>query len=154
MYEDTLTTSNIFQIQDRITEKIVSSIAQVHGVIYRSELSAISRRQPKQLGAYDCVLKTFEYYRSYSAEEHLSVRSCLQDAIETEPDYAKAWTSLALVYIDEYRYDFNRLPEPLVRADRALQKALELDPDDAMAHMQAAILGFFQKDIVRFDLVE
>ena len=47
--------------------------------------------------------------------------------MEKSPDYADAWASLALMYLEEHKHSFNERPDPLVRAAEAARRAQALD---------------------------
>ncbi len=142
-YENELSASNVFAIQDEIASAVVASIAQPYGVIQRHYI-------PDDFGAYECVLKTYEYMRHANAESHARVRDCLEIAVEVEPKYATAWAWLGFTYIDEYRFKFNPRADPLDRAEEAIARAIELDPNSGTAYLVRAHLAFFRKDTEGF----
>ena len=62
------------------------------------------------------------------AEAHAKARDCLERAVKLDPNYALAWAHLGQMYFEEYKYGYNKRPEPVERALDATRKALELDP--------------------------
>ena len=62
------------------------------------------------------------------------------------------WTSLARMYLEEYKHSFNARPDPLGRAAAAIGKALMLDPASQFAYYGLASTRFFQKDFDAFRL--
>ena len=100
--------------------------------------------------AYDLVLQAASYHRFINYEEHAPARDLLERAISLDPRYSRAYRELSWVYLDEYRFGYNARPSPLERALRAARTAVELSPDDAMAHCQLAKVHFFRRELAQF----
>jgi adenylate cyclase len=100
------------------------------------------------------VLRFHPYWLNPSATEHLFLRNCHEQGASSTPYDARVWTNLAWLYLDEHRFDFNRIsaPDPpLERAAEAARRAVSLQPDSARAHLAVAIVQWFRKDIRSFD---
>ena len=149
-YERELTPSNVFEVQDDITESVVGVIADVHGMIRRVQLEALSNRSIDSLEAFECVLRANAYYYVMTPEEHLLVRGCLERAVKEEPDYVEAWSVLASVYIDEHSLGFNPERGSMRRALEAAQEAVRLDPSDQLGHYMVAHAQFIRQDLDAF----
>lgn len=137
-------------MQDDITESVVGVIADVHGMIRRVQLEALSNRSLDSLQAFECVLRANAYYYVLTAEEHLLVRGCLERAVKEEPDYVEAWSLLAGVYIDEHSLGFNPERGSIRRALEAAQEAVRLDPSDQLGHYMVAHAQFIRQDLDAF----
>ena len=139
-------TSDIFEAQDELTDSIVATIADPFGVLTRS-LGALVKGNPAgELTAHECVLWTFSYWQRVVPDEHAEVRAALEQALEREPNHAEAWACLSRVYLDEFRFDFNVLPDALIRALQSAQKAVELDATSQLAYLSLAEAHFFRKE--------
>ena len=68
-----------------------------------------------------------------------------------DPNFSWAHAELAHVYLDEYRFQFNSLPNPLTRALDAAHRAVELDPYNALAVWRLAKVHFYQHELERFE---
>ena len=154
-YDRELTAENIFDVQDEITEHIVTRIAEPYGVITRAGLQKAKRKSTHSLSAYECVLRAREYYAVEVPELFPPARDCLERAIILDPDYAEAWIWLALLYIRQHSFglDGPAAPPPLDRALDAAQRATKLEPDNAMAHFALAGVYFFRHELERFRVV-
>ena len=154
-YDRELTAENIFDVQDEITEHIVTRIAEPYGVITRAGLQKAKRKSTHSLSAYECVLRAREYYAVEVPELFPPARDCLERAIILDPDYAEAWIWLALLYIRQHSFglDGPAAPPPLDRALDAAQRATKLEPDNAMAHYALAGVYFFRHELERFRVV-
>ena len=81
------------------------------------------------------------------------VRDCLEQAVAVDAGYSDAWAALAWVYGDEYRYEYNPRPElydPLDKALEAAQRAVQLDPESALAYHHLCLAHFFLGELDQF----
>lgn len=149
-YERQLNTDSLFELQDEITQQVATTIADPYGVIWQSEITRPHR--PQSVSAYYCALRAYDYWRELSPEMHGKVRSCLEDAVKAEPDYAVAWAALSYFYMDEYRYGYNARDDspPLDRALASANKAVVLDPFDARAYQALYTVQFLRGDTKEF----
>jgi TolB-like protein len=150
-YDRDLSASDIFAVQDEITEQIVGTIGSNWGVISRARFAEIREKPTDSLDAYECVLQVGAYYRdNYIATEHVKVRACLERAVKSDPGYADAWASLSRIYLDEHRFNYNPRPNPLDRALKAARRAVESDPTHQGAHEALANAHFFRHELDEF----
>ena len=149
-YDRDLTTLDIFALQDDITIRVVSTIADSDGVISRVSLEMLSRKHPDELGAYECVLRSIRFGQTHTAEDHLIARSCLEQTVALDSNYVDALASLAYLYREEYQHGFNQQPYPLERAARLARKAVELDPLNQLANHALALAHFGLKNVEEF----
>ncbi len=149
-YNRDLKTASLFQLQDDVTAKIVSTVGDSFGILPRAMAAVVKRRPMESATPYEAVLRQFSYFHIISPEEHLEVRTCLERAVEQAPDYADAWASLALMYEEEFKHSFNPRPDPLGRAAAAARRALAIDPANQLAFFSLAGTCFFQKDYEAF----
>jgi adenylate cyclase len=149
-YDRELTAANLFEVQDEITGSVASTIADEWGVLLRADIEAIKGKPTDSLDAYECVLRAIRFYDAVTPSEHLVVRGCLERAVEIDPNYATAWGWLANFYLDEYRWGFNPLPEPLDRALHAGRRAISLDADDEQSRAFLAKVYLFRGEVDMF----
>ena len=148
-YERDLSASNIFAIQDEITEQVAGMIAGTYGIISRADYEQAKRKGTNNLEAYDCVLRLYAYRSVLGEDGHGKIRVCLEQAVKTDPDYADAWTWLTFIYALEHIAGYNPQPAPLERAVNAGRRAVELDPMSGIAHASLARAYFW---LGEFDL--
>lgn len=153
-YERQLTPADIFSIQEDIASKVAAAIASISsGVIARETLGQSRGKPPRDLSAYACTIRTNEIMTSgFSAESHLAVRSCLESAVESEPDFAAAWAMLAWIHTIEYSQGYNARPgsDPRERALAAARRAIELAPANPMARFAMARAAYLSRDLDLF----
>jgi non-specific serine/threonine protein kinase len=149
-YDRDLKATSLFALQDELTAKIVSTVGDSYGALPRAMAAMVRRKPSEQATPYEAVLRQFNLWQQFSPEEHAIVRACLERAVEQAPDYADAWASLALMYLEEHQHSFNVRPDPLGRAAAATDRALALDPANQLAYSSLAATRFFQKDFEGF----
>jgi adenylate cyclase len=94
-------------------------------------------------------LRFYVYRTELSAEQHASIRGCLEKAVARYPDYATAWAMLSYLYLNEDRFEFNRksiAPAPMERALTAARRAVRLDPDNVRAQQALMTALFFNQE--------
>jgi TolB-like protein/Tfp pilus assembly protein PilF len=141
---------NILDIQDDLTDHVVASVADPYGALMRDLSRAVALKPPEQMTAYETILRHFIYRQRLSADDHLETRKALEHGVELAPGDADVWASLAAIYSEEYKHDYNPLSAPLDRALKAARKAVELEPDNAYANFALAEVYFFSQDLGAF----
>ena len=84
--------SDIFALQDEITERIVSAIEPAVRTI---EIKRALAKPTGSLTAYDSYLRALPYYYSQTREAVIRAETLLQEAIDLDPGYAEALGTLA-----------------------------------------------------------
>jgi adenylate cyclase len=152
-YRNELTPSNVFQIQDDISQQVSATVASNYGVIAEADLAGAQRLPPKSFEAYDCVLRYYHYQKLFAPQEHAKVRACLERAVELDPDYADAWAVLANIYAQEHRFGFNPRPELYDSYERSLSaayRAVEIEPRNPTGQLMLANALFDRHNLAAF----
>ena len=148
-YQRDLTASDLFSLQDELTQQVVNAIAGSYGALVRAELAEARRKPPKHLSSYYCVLRTFEYLHVHDSLHHLKARDCLEGVVKLDPDYADGWAWLAYLYADEFHHRRNERPDAYDSRSRAVEvaeRAVNLDPTNQVSHGALAIASILQGD--------
>ena len=119
---------SILQTQDDLTDHVVASVADPYGALMRDLSRAVALKTPGQMTPYETILRHFIYRQRIGAEDHLETRAALERGVELAPGNADVWASLAAIYAEEYKHDFNPRPDPLGRALEAARRAVDLLP--------------------------
>ena len=130
--------------------RIVSTTADMHGVLPHSMSEALRHRDPETLSPHEAVLRAFGDIERLSADEHAEVRRILERAVELAPDRADCWAMLARVYTNEHMHGFNPRPDPLGRALEAARRAVAAAPSNHLAHGHLAEAHFFRREYGAF----
>jgi adenylate cyclase len=148
-YDENLRLRDFVAIQEDVAHQVAAALAQPYGIIFRADMQRTAQLPPDDLEAYACSLRFYVYRAEMNAEQHVSIRSCLEKAVARYPDYATAWAMLAYLYLDEDRYEFNRkstAPSPMERALTAARRAVRLDPDNVRAQQALMTVLFFNQE--------
>jgi len=145
-YEREFRRDAVFELQDDLAPRIVSTVADQHGVLPRSMSEALSNKNEELLTPHEAVLRGFSYIGRMTPAEHATVRRILERVVREAPDQANCWAMLATIYAIEFADGFNPLPSSLDRALAAAQRAADLAPANALAHYALAFVYFFRKE--------
>ncbi len=149
-YDRAFQPEQIFALQDDLVPRIVSSVADAHGVLPHTLSEALRSKAPDQLTPYEAVLRSFGYGYRMTPDEHATVRAGLERAVKLAPGYADAWGMLSLLYTEEFSNGFNARPDPLGRALQAARRAADAAPSSALAYNALARALFFRKEFQAF----
>jgi len=136
----------IFALQDELVPRIVSTVADQHGILPRSIVTAIRKKGDAQLSPYEAVFRVFSLHERMTAQGHAACRDLLERAVKEAPDEGDCWAMLATLYSDEDWFGFNLRPDPLGRALAAVQRAVELAPASALASQAMAQSLFMRRE--------
>ena len=121
---------DVFAIQDDISQAIVKALKVI---LSEGEKKQIEKARVENVAAYDYYLRGRQYYQIHRKSLEYA-RQMFNRAVETDPEYARAYAGVAdscsLLYMYFDAREFN-----LRQADSASAKALELEPDLAEAHV-------------------
>jgi len=145
-YDRAFSPETVFELQDDLVPRIVSTVADQHGILPRSMSEAIRNKSDAQLSPYEAVFRVFGLHERMSPQEHADVRELLERAVRNTPDQSDCWAMLATLYSDEYMFGFNLRPDPLGRALAAAQRAVEIAPASALASQALAQSLFFRRE--------
>jgi TolB-like protein/Tfp pilus assembly protein PilF len=149
-YERTFSPEAVFELQDALVPRIVSTVADSNGILARSMSEAVRSRDPEQLTPYEAVLRSFGYGQRVTPEELTAARSALELAVRKAPAYADAWAMLAWLHIQDYAQGFNLQADSLASGLTAAQRAVEAAPSNPLAYFSLAQALFFQREFQSF----
>lgn len=151
-YDRELNAENIFAIQDEITGHVASTLAGESGVITRHGNLTLDARRTDDLGAYECVLRSLDFFNvNYTPENHLAVTACLENAVKSAPNYVDAWAHLAMVhFFAGHAAKLNPGSDYLERGMAAARRALELDTTSQLAHRAMSVAHYFHGELEQF----
>jgi len=139
---------DIFAIQDDISQAIVKALRVI---LTEGEKKQIEKgRTAVNVEAYDYYLRGRQYFHQLRRKSLEYARQMFNRAIEIDPDYARAYAGVADSCSMLYMY-FDAREFNIRQADIASQKALDLEPELAEAHLARGIAVSLSK---RFDEAE
>ena len=126
-YERTL--DDIFDTQDEIAARVVEQLK----VTLLGDAPTVQATDPE---AYALFLQASHVGDLGTAEHHKQAIALYQQALAIDPNYAAPWNGLAVNYINQVGNGRRPVDEGYALAREATEKALVIDPDNAIAHAQ------------------
>jgi adenylate cyclase len=120
--------------------------------VLKVRLTTPERSRREQRGrvnaeAYDYAMRGRRSLRQYTPESAKESHVLLERALEIDNRFAPAYANLGLLHFVEFINGWNEADEEhLDRGIEFVNKALEVDPDDALAYQALAMLKLCQRD--------
>ncbi len=128
--------SDIFALQDRMTESVVSAIEPK---MFQTEIDLAVRR-PKTLGAYDLCLRAIPHLYSFTRRGSAEALWLVSRALEIDPRYGFAATLAGSGHLQNVTQGWAADPKSeTAEGLRLLRLALSLDGND---HLALSMLGY------------
>ncbi|MGI9520356.1 MAG: adenylate/guanylate cyclase domain-containing protein [Hyphomicrobiaceae bacterium] len=137
--------SDIFRLQDEISGRIVASLETR---LTRRRLESGLRQQTSDPVAYDLFLKGRAEYYQYTQEHMAKAQRYFQQAIEKDPQYARALEFLSHCLTTAYVFAWGGSEINLAKAIALAERSITLDPQSATGY---ARLGWIQGYLRLFD---
>jgi len=132
---------DIFAIQDEIARGIVEQLKVTLGLEHPTAL--LVARPTDDLEAYQFYLRGREAAQIRTPASLRRAREYFRQALERDPDYARAYLGLADAYVGLGVYQYSPTIDAAREAATALQEAERLRPDLALVHVQWAQLKLY-----------
>jgi tetratricopeptide (TPR) repeat protein len=129
-------TSDVFDLQDRITESVVAAIEPN---LQRAEIERLKRKPVANLEAYDLLLRAQQLEYEFTAQSLAEAIRCLKQALALDPSYAQAM-ALAAYCHGERRHQawVQDVEAEAAEGLRLALRAVELGKDDGNVLWMAA----------------
>jgi TolB-like protein/Flp pilus assembly protein TadD len=149
-YDREIGNTSTFEIQDDLTDHIVTTVADGYGVLVRSMATPTRNKNVEDLSASELVLRYYFFMQQVDPKEHAVLRAGLERALEREPNHATAWACLCDLYLWEYLDRWNPREKPMERAREAAWRSVKIDSTCQMGWKQLAEVYFFSRDYSAF----
>jgi len=133
--------TDIFAVQDEITEKIVAALAVK---LTAREQNRAENRYTENLDAYDCFLRGRAYHARNTKDTNSQARQLFERAIELDPNFAAAYAMLAHTFWRDWRHQWHTGSQNLERAYEEAKRAISLDASLPLAHTYLAWIYLFR----------
>lgn len=152
-FDHVLVPTDLYSFIDSVARRVAATIGSQHGIIAQLGVAAAQRKAPSSLSSYECVLRAYEIQRTMIAEQHASIRDCLEQAVRVDPMYSEAWALLSWAYGQEQRFEINLRPhlyDAGKRSIEAAQRAVEVASENPVGHLALAIAHFDNHEVDKF----
>jgi serine/threonine-protein kinase len=149
-FDRDLASTSIFSLQDELTDRIVATVADPFGILVRTMARPLLEQPVEELSAQELCIRLRAHNQQLRPAEHAELRRGLELALEHEPNHAEAWAALATIYWGEQMHGLNPRPDPLGRALRAAQRAVQVDSACQEAWSALATVQYFSGDLAAF----
>ncbi|MCH8144456.1 MAG: winged helix-turn-helix domain-containing protein [Gemmatimonadetes bacterium] len=138
---------DIFAVQEEVTQKIVATVGSGEmGQVTRAGQERARRKATDNLEAYDYYLLGLWYKERWTKEDNATARRMVEKAIELDPEFARAYATLAWRHYWDWFFQWSE--SPAVSADRAFElakRAVALDPSDAHPRWTLGAMYFWMR---------
>ena len=148
--ESPLTPSDMRAAQTEIAEDVARAVAQPYGSLFERSAKEIAGKPAADLSSYECVVRFQQYWRTYDATMYQELLGCMKATIARDPDYARAYSCLALLYVDAYRFgqEAPDLPaNPVQEALELANTAISLEPMASDGYLALSVAHWFNHDV-------
>lgn len=123
--------ADIFDIQDEITQAIIGAVSPE---FVSAEIRKSQHKDPKQLDAWECVMRGRSLVWKLGREEAVEARKLFEQAIELSPGDQLGLSDLALVHFLDAFYEWSDSREiSLERMVSTARRAVAVDEGDPLA---------------------
>jgi len=141
--------TSIFEVQTDIAEQVAAAL-NIELLDFTRE--AIKARPTENLEAYNAYLRGIDMLRvpDYRMEAREISVQMFERAVDLDPEFASAYARLSIANSGLYILGFDRTEKRTARSKAAVDRALELEPDNAEAHL--ALAYYYYWCLAEYDL--
>ena len=118
---------DLFTLQDRLVAALRDGLA----VVVQASSTSAARKETASLAAWEAFSRGQMNLRLATRESLDAALVLFEQALALDPRYASAWANLGITY--SMQGQFLSLPALLLKATAALERALEIDPQNVFA---------------------
>jgi hypothetical protein len=126
--------------------RLVAMAAEPYGPIFEAEVERMHALSAGEPTTRDCLLRYYEYRRSFGAREHAAAFKCFEIATKRQPDSVEAWAGLSLLASDSWAHGFAGLAgsaATLERASESARRAMDIDGENLHANLALVAAQYF-----------
>ncbi len=125
--------TDVFTLQDEVTQKIVTALAVKLTAAEAEQVRQAAKVNPE---AHDLFLRGQERLRRYTREANLEARDYFERVVVLDPEFARAYASIALSLTLEIFSGWTDKPDDVLRrASVLIRRAVELDDTLPQVHL-------------------
>ncbi len=128
---------DLLAVQDSVVQSIAS---QIHIALTEEQKTRLANPRQIRPEAYESYLKGRYYWNRRTADGMQKAEHYFQQAIDSDPTYAAAYSGLADCNSGLAWHGFKSPADALPKAYAAARKAVEIDPQSAEAHASLGLV--------------
>ncbi len=148
-YDEELTAANVFAIQSDLAKKIAGALKTTLSPAVAARIDARPTENTEALELYSRA--RYLILSAAGVTQEMQARDLLEQAVELDPGYARAWAALGSLYLSLKENGSIPVAEGQRLAEEAISRALELEPDLASAHSARSL---YLTDQLRYEEAE
>ncbi|MEA3291013.1 MAG: hypothetical protein U9Q71_01685 [Pseudomonadota bacterium] len=141
-FDRDLTATDLFRLQDELTQSVIARVGDAYGAIPRAMANSYRDQPARELATYEATLRFLTYFNHFRVADFLPAREALEAAVEREPDHGPSWARLSMLCADDYLRGLTPEKGPPERAWELANRAAALAPDANSAHLARALAAF------------
>lgn len=149
-YDFTFEPEAVFELQDKLAARIVSTVADVHGILPTLMGERLRKRPVEGLTPYQALVRSFNYFHLVTPSEWRTTLDGVEAALAKAPDYATLRAMRALLLVQGYAQGFDKAEATLDLGTSEARRAVEAGPSDHLAWFALAQALFFKKEFESF----
>ena len=135
---------DVFEIQDEITQRIVTSVAPE---FLSAEMRRAERIEEQNLDAWDAFMRAYWHLLRFTKDDNAAAQSLVRKAIDLDQHRANYHGLLAVTYLMDAFYGWSESRDASFREAReSAERALALDDQDTLALRSIGLVHFFSKN--------
>jgi non-specific serine/threonine protein kinase len=151
-YTRSYSPDTIFEIQDGLAPPVVSTVADLDGVLPQSMAQSLRAKKEEELTPHEALLRSLRYFRTFTPEEQALAKRVLERAVDSAPGRGDCHAMLSHLYSTDYWADFDPRPDALERAHAAARRAVDVAPSNNLSYWALAFALFLRQDIPAFSI--
>lgn len=135
----------LFSVQDEITQRVMNAL---YVKLSSDEDKHVAFRSTNNFDAYDMLLLGLQSSRNRTKEGYELAHDYFRQAINIDPNFARAYGALAVTLTNGYRHSWTKLSfeEARIRSLSMAKKAVELDQSTPQVYWALAYVHLFRKE--------
>jgi adenylate cyclase len=135
--------ADFFSLQDQISKSV---IAAIEPRLFAAEHQRFQSRSPDSLDAWGFVMKAMPYVWDWGSAQEIEIaQALLKQAINIDPDYARANSLLAWTQAARVQLGWADAGDVLGAARAMAQRAIQRDSEDPWTHLAAGYVHMISR---------
>jgi len=139
--------TDVFALQDEVIKKIVTAMKVE---LTDAEKGGLEKQYTDSIEAYDLFLKGQRAFFGFTREGNQEARDLYSEAVELDPNFARAWANLGWTHARDYQDGWSESPEDSLDTALTLaKKGGKLDPTSSQVHWVLGQVLLFRQEYER-----